>query len=305
MKFVRRYRAELLLLVTAAFWGLAFVPQRVAMDTMGPLTFNAARFMLGGMILLPLIWIGKRRQAARTGNGRAFRSSVIGGVLAGTALFFAAAAQQIGLVYTTASKAGFITGLYVILVPLIGIFLGKRAGKSIWAGGVLSLIGLYFLSVHGRQSVNQGDVWVLVSAFFWAVQIHIIDQYARQIPALVLAAVQFLSCAVLSGAAALLFETQPVVWTTPGVLSVLYVGIFSTALCFSLQVYAQQLSQAGQAAVIMNLESVFAALAGWLLLQESLPPRGILGAVLMFAGMAAAEWEPRKSTPSEEAGEAG
>ncbi len=303
MRFIHRYRAELLLLVTAVFWGFAFVPQRVAMDTMGPLTFNAARFLLGGLILLPLIWIGKRRQAARNGNGSAFRSSVIGGVLAGATLFLAAAAQQIGLVYTTASKAGFITGMYVILVPLLGIFLGKRAGVAAWAGGVLSLVGLYFLSVHGRQSVNMGDVWVLISAFFWAVQIHIIDRYARRIPALVLAAVQFLSCAVLSGAAALLFETQTVVWTTLGVLSVLYVGIFSTALAFSLQVYAQQLSQAGQAAVIMNLESVFAALAGWLLLQESLPPRGILGAVLMFAGMAAAEWEPKKSTPLEEGGE--
>jgi len=303
MRIIRRYRAELLLLVTAVFWGFAFVPRRVAMDTMGPLTFNAVRFLLGGLILLPLIWIGKRRQAAQTGNGRAFRSSVIGGVLAGAALFLAAAAQQIGMVYTTASKAGFITGLYVILVPIIGIFLGKRGGKAVWAGGVLSLIGLYFLSVHGRQSVNQGDVWVLVSAFFWAVQIHIIDRYARQIPALVLAAVQFLSCAVLSGAAALLLETQTMVWTTLGVLSVLYVGIFSTALAFSLQVYAQQLSQAGQAAVIMNLESVFAALAGWLVLQETLPPRGILGAVLMFAGMAAAEWEPKKPTDFEATGE--
>lgn len=295
----RRFLPELLLLFTAAFWGFAFVPQRVAMATMGPLAFNAFRFVIGGVLLLPLVWLGRKRY----GDGRKLtRATFTGGVLAGAALFIAAAAQQIGLVYTSAGKAGFITGMYVILVPAMGTVLGKRSGRVVWVGGLMSLVGLYFLSVHGRQIINQGDVWVFVSAFFFAAQIHIIDRYAPRLPALVLAVVQFLSCAVFSSAAALLFEQQMVVWTTPGILSVLYVGVFSTALAFSLQVYAQQMSQAGKAAVIMNLESVFAALAGWLVLGEQLPVRGILGAALMFTGMVTAQMDPGGERTAQEDG---
>ncbi|MBN1267179.1 MAG: DMT family transporter [Anaerolineales bacterium] len=295
VNFGRKYLAELMLLLTAVVWGFAFVPQRVAMETMGPLAFNAVRFSLGGVILLPLLWVSRRKQSGEVRSKAAGRSVVLGGVLSGAALFLAAATQQIGMVYTTAGKAGFITGMYVILVPVLGIFLGKKMTGAVWVAGVLSVAGLYMLSVQGRESINQGDIWVLISAFFWAAQIHIIDQYARRIPALMLAVLQFLSCALLSGLAALVFEQQPIYWTGMGIVSVLYVGVFSTALAFSLQVYAQQISQAGPAAVVMNLEGVFAAIAGWLLLNEALPPRGILGGILMFAGMFIVVWEPKKT----------
>jgi len=295
----KKFLAEILLLVTAIVWGFAFVPQRVAMETMGPLTFNAARFTLGGVILLPLLWAARKRKKSRDHSKAAQNSAVIGGVLSGGALFLAAAAQQIGMVYTIAGKAGFITGMYVILVPLMGIFLGKKVPRIVWFGATLSIVGLYLLSVQGRETINQGDIWVFVSAFFWAAQIHIIDQYARRIPALVLAVVQFFTCALLSGAAALLLENQPLQWTVSSAISVLYVGIFSTALAFSLQVYAQQISQAGQAAVIMNLEGVFAAIAGWLLLQEALPVRGIFGGLLMFAGMIVVGWKPKKKSDAD------
>ena len=281
----RTARANLFLLLTALIWGAAFVAQRMGMDHMGPLTFNGIRFALGALALLPLIANMDRR---RTSAAPPLATLIRGGVLMGGTLFLGAWLQQFGLCYTTAGKAGFITGLYVVFVPLIGIFLGHRYGLGTWAGAVLAIAGMYMLSVTESMTMDKGDALVLMSAFFWGVHVLLIGRLTSgltAVDAIKLAAVQFAFCSLISLAGAAAFEEISLSGLWAGIIPLLYGGLMSVGVAYTLQVVAQRDARPAPAAIILSLEAVFAAVAGWMLLGETLTTQALIGCVLMLGGM--------------------
>ena len=276
-------RADVLLLITAAIWGFAFVAQRLSMAAIGPFAFNAIRFGIGGLSLLPLMWITSRSPSP---DRKPRLSAVLGGgAVAGTVLFLGATLQQTGLVTTTAGKAGFITGLYVILVPLLGLLARHRASRATWAGALLAVAGLYLLSIADKLMLERGDALVLIGALFWALHVLLISYLTRRLPPVQLACVQFLVCAALSGAMALATETTTWQGMERALWPILYGGLLSVGTAYTLQVVAQRDAPPAHAALLMSLESPFAALGGWLVLGEQLTSRGLIGCGLMLGGM--------------------
>ena len=277
-------RSNFLLLLTAIIWGFAFVAQRVGMEHVGPFTFNGIRFALGGLSLLPLLYVNRRRNSVRQTDTKAL---MWGGALAGIALFFGASLQQIGLVYTTAGKAGFITGLYVVLVPLLGLFWKQNTSAETWLGACFAALGLYLLSVTEQFTIAFGDLLELIGAFFWAGHVLLIGWLTRRMDALRIAFVQFITCSILSLLAASL--TEAISLNLNGIaaaaLPIAYGGLLSVGVAYTLQVVAQRHAHAAHAAIILSLEAVFAAIGGWLLLRETLSLRGALGCALMLVGM--------------------
>lgn len=281
----RVMRANIMLLCSALIWGTTFVAQRVGMEHMGPLTFNGIRFALGAMALLPLLFFLKRRRA-KTPVPRAYL--VQGGAAMGLVLFSGAWLQQFGLCFTTAGKAGFITGLYVVFVPVVGIFLHHRYGLGTWAGAVLAIAGMYLLSVTEALSMSQGDLLVLLSALFWGIHVLLIDHWGKgldTVDAVTLSAVQFALCSAISLTAALFFETMTWAAVRNGALPILYSGFMSVGVGYTFQVVAQRDAKPAPAAIILSLEAVFAVLAGWIVLDETLTARAMLGCTLMLVGM--------------------
>lgn len=278
----RIYRADALLLLTAIIWGTAFVAQRVGMEHVGPMIFNGVRFGLGALILLPIALRGDTRSPDRYKAGWRVLS---GGGLAGLVLFIAASLQQIGLVYTTAGKAGFITGLYVVIVPLFGFFIGHQIGVATWLGAILAAAGMYFLSVTVAFTIAPGDLLELIGACFWAGHVLILGWLAPAINPIQLACGQFATCALLSLVAALATETITLAGLEAATIPILYGGVLSVAVGYTLQVVAQRNAPPAHAAIILSLEAVFAVVGGWFVLGESLGQRGILGCALMLTGM--------------------
>lgn len=276
-------KADILLLITAALWGFAFVAQRQGNAHMGPFTFNAIRFTLGALVLIPLMIVLRKQQ--KNHLGFSFKETIIPGLITGTILFIGASCQQVGLLGTTAGKAGFITGLYVILVPLMALFWGRRTHPAHWIGTFLAVAGLYLLSIKRGFSISTYDLIVLVGAFFWAGHVHLINRYAKSVGAVRLSILQFAVCGVLSGVAALLFETIRFSAILDGIGPILYGSFLSVGLAYTLQVVAQRTAEPSHAAIILSLESVFAALGGWLVLNEMLSSRDLVGCALMFLGM--------------------
>lgn len=296
-------RANLLLVLTALIWGLGFVAQRLGADHMGAMSFNAVRFAIGAASLLPLIWWLSRQRRRRAAAlavypeppaGRVSapaahpsRSPWLPGLVVGLVLFSAATLQQIGIADTTAGKAAFITGLYLLIVPLIGLALGSRVSPAVWVGIALALPGLWLLSVTGAGfgTIATGDLLVLASAVFWAIHILVIDRFIRTVDALQLSAVQFGSCALLSAGAALLVEPDPFGGMRPALTAILYSGLVAVGVAYTLQVVAQRNAKPSHAALLLSLETVFGALGGWLILSEVMTGRMLLGATLMMAGI--------------------
>lgn len=281
----RAARANALLLLTALIWGAAFVAQRVGMDHMGPLTFNGIRFALGSLALLPLI---RFMDNGRTTPTPPLFALCRGGLLMGGALFMGAWLQQFGLCYTTAGKAGFITGLYVVFVPLIGIFLKHRYGIGTWAGAGLAIVGMYFLSVTEEFSINTGDALVLASALFWGAHVLLVGSLTQglaAVDAIKLAAIQFATCSLISLTGAFLFEDIALAGLWAGAIPLLYGGLMSVGVAYTLQVVAQRDARPAPAAIILSLEAVFAALAGWMLLGETMTAQAVIGCALMLCGM--------------------
>ncbi len=284
-------QADLLLLLTAAIWGFAFVAQRVGMDYVGPFTYNAVRFALGSLSLLPLIWFfGRQRRREQPALPKADgRTLLVGGCLAGLLLFAGSSLQQVGLVYTTAGNAGFITGLYVVMVPLFGLLFRQRPAVGTWIGAILAVIGLYFLSVTESLTISKGDFLVLLSAFFWAAHVLLIGWLSPRVNSLKLASAQFAICAVLSFLVALNLEVISLAGIWQGLIPILYGGLFSVGVAYTLQVVAQRHAHPAHSAIILSLEGVFAAIGGWLILGEILGGRGLLGCALMLGGMILSE----------------
>ena len=277
-------RADALLLITAMIWGSAFVAQRVAMDHVGPLTFNGMRFALGALFLLPWAWRSGGARAVPIDGAVPVRARALGPWLAGLVLFAGASFQQWGIVYTTAGKAGFITGLYVVLVPLFGIALGYRATVGVWLGTGLAALGLYMLSVRTGFAMAPGDLLVFVSACCWALHVLVVARLAPSHPPLRLACLQFGVCAALSLITAAALEEITLEGLAGAALAIAYGGLMSVGIGYTLQVVAQRRAPPSHAAVILSLEAVFAALAGWLLLGETLSPRGMFGCGMMLCG---------------------
>ncbi|MBZ4684440.1 MAG: hypothetical protein JG774_185 [Desulfomicrobiaceae bacterium] len=280
--------ANLLLGLTALIWGLAFTAQRMGMDFMGPLTFNGIRFLLGGLTLIPLAWgLGERTLPALWMLRR--------GMVLGVVLFLGAWLQQLGICWTTAGNAGFITGLYVLLVPVLGYPFGQRAGLGTWTGACLALTGMYLLSVTEGFSMNRGDVFVLFSAVFWAVHVLAIGRFStglRAGEAVVLSIIQFLTCGLISLAGALATETVALGGIRQGIVPILYGGLGSVGVAYTLQVIAQRHARPAPAAIILSLEAVFAALGGWAILGETMTLRAMFGCVLMLTGTITAQLRP-------------
>jgi drug/metabolite transporter (DMT)-like permease len=298
---------DALLLLTATIWGLAFVAQRVGMRTIGPFAFNGIRFALGSLSLLPLLYARRRRERNRASE--AHRNPRLGPlkallltVLTGGVLFAAASLQQVGIVYTTAGKSGFITGLYVVLVPISGLLWGQRAGLGRWLGAALAVIGLYFLTITEAFTIGRGDALVLVGAFFWTAHVHLLGWLSPRTDAIRLACLQFAVCAFLSLIAAFILETVTLAAILATAGPILYGGLCSVGIAYTLQVVAQKEAHPAHAAIILSLEGVFAVLGGWLLIAETLSPRGLLGCVLMLAGMISAQTtlfrRARKAAPA-------
>ncbi|MDR1239881.1 MAG: DMT family transporter [Treponema sp.] len=324
----RALRADILLLLTAGIWGFGFVAQRSGMEYVGPFAFNGIRFILGSLSLLPLILFRSRERkngvfARSAGPGRFFRYSLA----AGGCLFTAVTLQQLGIMFTTAGNAGFITGLYVVLTPIFGIFLGRKTGKATWAGAVFTLMGLYFVSAAGHlDRINPGDLITAVSAVFWAFHVLLIDALAPRLDPIVLSSGQFGVCGALSLAAAFfiepsistlaellrpgLTETGLFGWTDlpalirgiaggragelispDSVIPILYGGLGSVGVAYTLQVVAQRDAPPAHATIILCLEGCFAALGGALLLAEPVGRWTLLGFVLMLCGMLITQWE--------------
>lgn len=290
----RVYRADSLLMFAAVIWGTAFVAQRVGMSYVGPLTFNGVRFALGAMVLFPLT---RWRDSQPKVEGGPLSSMITwpvlwGGGLAGLVLFSAATLQQVGLVYTTAGKAGFITGLYVIIVPLMGLFWGHWPGWGGWSGACLATVGLYLLSVTEALTLAPGDLWELFGAFFWAAHLLILSWLSPRMDRIRLACAQYMVCALLSLIMAGFTEAITLNGLRGATIPILYGGLLSVGVAYTLQVVAQRVAPPTHAAIILSLEAVFAALAGWLLLGEILSFRSLIGCMLMFAGMLTALLRP-------------
>lgn len=280
-------RANLILLLTAVIWGFAFVAQRSGMQYVGPFTFNAVRFAIGGLLLVPIsLLLDKRRRDNNTPAPPAHtRSFWVGALLAGVLLFGGASLQQAGIVHTTAGKAGFITGLYVVLVPILGLAFGQRTAAGTWVGALLATVGLYFLSVTGEFGIQWGDFLVLLGAFVWAGHVLLLGHLSPGSDPIRLACVQFLACAVFSLVVALLIETIDLAQIRQALVPILYAGIMSVGVGYTLQVVAQRHARPSHAALILSTESVFAVLGGLLLLGEHLGARGLFGCALMLAGI--------------------
>ena len=278
---------DILLLLTASIWGFAFVAQRVGMEHIGPFVFNGIRFTLGALVLIPFLF-------NKDQNTKNFKTTLIGGIYAGIALFLGSSLQQVGIVYTTAGNAGFITGLYVVIVPIFGIFLGHKTGKANWVGVFLAVIGLYLLSVNEAWHIQKGDFLVLLSAFFWALHVHIIAHFSPKIRSGQLAFIQYAVCALASLITAVLFESFSMELITKAAIPILYGGIMSVGVAYSLQIVAQKHTPPSHAAIILSLEAVFAVFGGWLLLQEMISLRGFVGCVLMLAGMLVSQLAVRR-----------
>ena len=283
----RNHLSDGLLLLTAVIWGFAFVAQRVGMAYIGPFTFNGLRFALGCLVLLPFLGPRRNRPRAAFNTPVPMKAAALPavGALCGTVLFAGASLQQVGLVYTTAGNAGFITGLYVVIVPLMGLLWGQRTHRGTWLGALLAVAGLYLLSVTEQLHMAIGDFLVLLGAFVWAVHVHIIGRWSPRTDPLRLAWLQFAVCSLLSLITGFILET--IRWTAiqQAALALLYGGALSVGVAYTLQVVAQRRAHPAHAAILLSLESVFAALGGWLLLGEVLPARGIVGCALMLAGM--------------------
>ena len=281
---------ELLLLLASIIWGAAFVAQQIGMERgLGPMTFNALRFALGCLSLVPvLLWRRRGRKIA----SKPTKLPIAVSVWAGLFLFAAASLQQIGLQYTSSANAGFITGFYILFVPVLGLFFGHRARVSLWGGIAVSLVGLYLLSVTGDFVMSKGDVLIMVGAVLWACQILAIDRVAGDGDPIVISVLQFSVCAILSLLAAVLFENWSLEAVKAGAGAVAFAGIMSVGVAFTLQVVGQKHCPPAPAAIIMSLEAVFAAIAGYLVLHQTLTGRALIGCILILLGVLVVQLVP-------------
>ena len=274
--------ANFLLLLTAALWGFGFIAQVLGMEHLQPYAFNGYRFLVGALSLLPLMYYFYKKGTLKLGN---LKSLLIGSSAMGVILFIAASLQQVGLQYTTAANAGFITGLYIVIVPILGLAIKHTTGLNTWLGCALAVAGLFYLSVKDDFSIGYGDALQLIGACFWAAHILVIDHYTQKHSPLILAFIQFLICGLLSLFVSGIIEVTKIESIFAAGEALLYGGIVSVGIAYTLQIIAQKKAHPSHAAIILSLEAVFAALGGIWLLNQHLSDREFIGCSLMLAGM--------------------
>ena len=292
---------SLLLLLTATIWGVAFVAQSVSMDYIGGFTFNAIRNIIGAITLVPVILIFSKQDPAADQNPadrqKARKTLITGGICCGILLCLASNFQQFGIKYTTVGKAGFITACYIIIVPIIGIFLKKKCSPFIWIAVLLSLGGLYLLCISPGEgfSIGKGDTLVLICAVLFSFHILTVDHFSPLVDGVKMSCIQFLVCGILSGIPALIFENPNITNILQAWIPILYAGILSCGVAYTLQIVGQKGMNPTVASLIMSLESCISVIAGWLILGQNLSGREIFGCVLMFGAIMLAQL-PQKGT---------
>lgn len=290
----KRARSNIMLVLTALIWGVAFVAQSVGMDYLGPFTFNAARFIMGGIILIPCIFLIRRingnREEAPGARETRKKYGILGGICCGTALFVASAFQQIGVSHTTVGKAGFITALYIIVVPVLGIFLKKKVAVTVWVSVVVATLGMYMLCVtDGTLGIGKGDLYVFICAICFSFHILIIDYFSPRADGVFMSCIQFFTAGALALFPTLLFENPTVSALAAAWAPVLYAGVMSCGVGYTLQVVAQKDTDPVIASLILSLESVFSVIAGWLILGQRLSVRELFGCALVFCAIILAQ----------------
>lgn len=284
-----RRKNACMLFLTAFIWGTAFVAQSVGMDYLGPFGFNGIRSLIGGVALLPCIYILGKINKRTAGEEGSTKTLIAGGLCCGLALFAASSMQQIGIQYTTAGKAGFVTAFYIVLVPVLGMFLGKKTGWKVWLAVAMALVGLYFLCITESFSVGRGDIYVFIGSLLFAVHILIIDYFAPRTDGVKMSCIQFFVAGILSMFPMAAFETTTVEGALRSWGPLLYAGVLSCGVAYTLQIIGQKNMNPTVASLILSLESCISVLAGWVILGERLSVREGLGCVLMFAAIILAQ----------------
>lgn len=300
----RRLRNSIFLVITAAIWGFAFVAQSVGGDAVGPFLFNFLRFVIGSIVLIPVILVkdtithGKDKPISK----KDYKTLIIGGILCGLSLCVASNLQQLGInMGTPAGKAGFLTACYILIVPILGIFFKKKCPITVWIGVVITLAGLFLLCINPKEgfSINASDLVTLACAFCFSIQIMIIDKYSPLVDGVRLSCLQFAVAGVISAIPSFIFDMKAdisQIGTVINALShmeaiipVLYAGIMSCGVAYTLQIVGQNGLNPTIACLIMSLESVFSVIGGWIILHEALSPRELIGCVLVFVAICLAQ----------------
>ncbi|MFT2112387.1 DMT family transporter [Marinomonas sp. 2405UD68-3] len=283
--------SHVMLWLTAIIWGFAFVAQSTGMENLGPYSFNAARFILATLSLIPLLFIFPSKQSYDV------KKLVIVGSIAGAILFIGSSFQQVGLLYTSAGNAGFITSLYIVLVPVFGLALSQKTTKNAWIGIIVALVGFYILTVEPNFTINYGDVLEFIGAIFWACHVLIIGYYARHLPAIPLSIIQCFIATILSIIFAVTTENNRMDDFKSAWLPLLYAGVASSSIAYTLQIIGQKKVSASISALILSTEAVFAVIGGWLFMGEILTSKAYLGCAFILLGMIISQWPKRKSQP--------
>lgn len=278
-----------MLVLTAFIWGTAFVAQSVGMDYLGPFTFNGVRSIIGGMALLPCIVLLNKLNGASEKTEGSKKDLIAGGIACGFLLFAASSLQQLGIQYTTAGKAGFITAFYIVIVPVLGIFLKKKIGWKVWAAVILALLGLYFLCITEKFSVGRGDILIFICALIFSLHILVIDYFSPKVDGVKMSCIQFFVCGIVSLPFMFALETPKAGAMIEGIVPLLYAGVLSCGVAYTLQIVGQKNVNPAVASLILSLESCFSVLAGWFVLGEKLSVREYAGCVLMFAAIILAQ----------------
>ena len=284
----KRFYGNLMLILTALIWGSSFVAQSVGMDYIGPFTFNAIRCIIGGIVLIPIILImGKVKKESKNKNNN--KQLILGGILCGIALFTGSTLQQFGIYFTSVVKAGFITALYIVLVPILGIFFKKKVSLKIWLSVLISMIGLYLLCITENFSIGKGDLLVLFCAFFFAIHILLIDYFSPKVNGVKMSCIQFFVAGIISVLPMAFFENPTINSILSAWAPILYAGVLSCGVAYTLQIVAQKNTDPTVASLLLSLESVFAVISGWFILSESLSFKELTGCALVFIAIILAQ----------------
>ena len=300
---------SLILLLTATIWGIAFVAQSEGGDAVGAFTFNSTRSLIGSLVLIPVIFLLNKINpkdnkdesgvsSENSSSGNIFsrnRTLILGGISCGICFFLASNFQQLGIQYTSVGKAGFITACYIVIVPILGLFIKKKCSPFIWAAVAMALVGLYLLCITDGFSIGKGDILVLICAVLFSLHILIIDYFSPKVDGVKMSCIQFFICGVLSAIPALIFE-HPQLSAFQGAWgAILYAGVMSCGVAYTLQIIGQKNMDPTVASLILSLESCISVLAGWIILGQKLSMREIIGCVVMFTAIVLAQL-PQKET---------
>ncbi len=297
---LKKLRGSILLLITAIIWGTAFVAQSEGMNYVGPFTYNAVRTLIGGFVLIPVIALFRCTPLHKkdSKNEKApLKTTVKGGICCGILLFIASSFQQSGIKLTTAGKAGFITALYVVIVPLVGIFFGRKSSIKTWVCAAVAVLGFYLLCIKAGLNLSRGDFLVLIGALFFALHIMVIDSFNdKSADSMLMSCIQFFTAGLMMTMCMFIFEKPSLSGIFAAKSTILYTGIMSCGVAYTLQMIGQRYTPPSAATLIMSLESVFAALSGWLILSEKLSIKEFIGCALVFAAVILAQLNIKTKT---------